>query len=59
MSVTVLVKFANGSYYYKTRVSNAAGDDAIHAYFVGQMFDVGEYPVENLQRCTGIEIIRC
>lgn len=58
MSVTVLVKFRNESYNYKTSVSGAAGDDSIRAYFVGQAFDVGSYPVENVQRCIGIEIIR-
>ena len=58
MSVAVLVKFADESYNYKTRVSGTAGDEGILAYFVGQLFDVGTYPVENIQRCIGIEIIR-
>ena len=58
MSVAILVKFENEKYNYETQVSNTAGDDSIRAYFVGQAFDVGSYPVENVQRCIGIEIIR-
>ena len=57
MSVAVLVKFENESYNYKTRVSGTAGEEGILAYFVGQYFDVGTYPVENIQKSIGIEFI--
>lgn len=53
----VKVFFANSSYNYTTSVSNTATKESLQRYFVGQRFNVTNYPNENMQVCTGIEFI--
>lgn len=49
------VKFKNSKYNYSTSVSfNTSRQDALK-YFVGSVFNMGEYPKENLQRCVSIK----
>jgi hypothetical protein len=52
--LSVKINYANGDYEY-TRI-NATPDEA-RAYYVGKVFNVGPGPNDNLQRCTGIEIL--
>jgi len=54
---TVTVKFKNPIYNYQTSVGAECSDSEISRYFVGQWFNVGVYPVENMQQCCGIEIL--
>lgn len=58
MSVSVLVKFKNEKYNYTTPVSGTASISDTYAYFVGQWLDMGTYPIENMQQCIGIEIVK-
>jgi hypothetical protein len=52
---SVKVKFSDKSNNYWTSVSEKATKESCKAYFVGQIFNVGIYPVEDLQECIGIE----
>ena len=52
---TVRVLFEDPSYNYATNVAADVTEDQARAYFVGQTFDVGVYPAEDLRRCKGIE----
>ena len=54
---TVTVKFSDSRYNYQTSVVAECSDSEISRYFVRQWFDVGVYPVENMQQCLGIEIL--
>ncbi len=51
---SVEVKFANPKYNYETNVSADTNEAEVRRYFVGQMFDVGVYPKENMQRVVDI-----
>jgi hypothetical protein len=51
----VTVKFKNSKYNYETEVSSNTTAKSAHEYFVGQYFDVGSYPKENMQRVIGID----
>src|SRR5574343_112446 len=51
----VKVLFEDSKYNYSTDVSAETTKESAEAYFVGKYFDMGIFPVENLQKCTGIE----
>ncbi len=51
---TVAVFFADEKYNYSTSVSAQATEESAREYFVGKFFDMGIFPVENMQQCTGI-----
>ena len=51
----VKVKFSNPKYDYITSVSGEITESDARQYFVGQVFDMGEYPKENMQRVIDIE----
>jgi hypothetical protein len=50
----VEVKFANPKYNYEATVSGDITEMEARKYFVGQMFDVGVYPRENMQKVIDI-----
>lgn len=52
--IKVKVNYENGDYEY-THI-NATPKEA-RAYYVGQVFNVGLGPNDNMQRCTSIEIL--
>lgn len=52
---TVKVLFADSQYNYTTNVSAQSTRETTEDYFVGKWFDLGIYPKENMQQCTGIE----
>jgi len=52
---TVKVLFADSKYNYSTDVSTKTTEQTAKRYFVGQDFDLGIYPAENMQTCIGIE----
>lgn len=52
---SVLVKFANPKYNYATSVSATTTKESASAYFVNAQFDMGVFPVEDLQVCVNIE----
>lgn len=52
--ITVKVNYSDGDSTI-TRI-NATPDEA-RAYYVGKVFNVGLGPNDNMQRCTGIEIL--
>lgn len=51
----VKVKFANPKYNYETSVSGEITEQEARKYFVGQTFDMGVYPKENMQKVIDIE----
>ena len=53
----VKVIFENPIYNYSTDVSALSTEESATAYFVGREFNVGVYPVENMQKCIAIEFI--
>lgn len=55
---TVKVIFANPEYNYKTSVSATATEESIKKYFIGQYFNLGIFPTEDIQQCINIEIYR-
>lgn len=52
---SVLVMFDNPKYNYQTSVSIQSTKESCENYFVGKYFNVGSYPVENMQKCIGIK----
>ena len=53
----VKVKFDNSQYNYITSVSHQSTEQSCRKYFVGTWFNMGQYPVDDFQRCIGIEFI--
>jgi hypothetical protein len=53
----VKVKFDNSSYNYITSVSAQFTERDCNDYFVGIWINMGQYPVDDFQRCTSIEFI--
>jgi hypothetical protein len=51
----VKVKFADPKYNYETDVSAETTEHTAFQYFVGKYFNMGAFPVENMQRCIDIE----
>lgn len=56
--ITVEVLFADSKHNYKTSVNGNCSDESIQVYFVGKSFNVAQYPQENIQICTGTNIVR-
>lgn len=52
---TVKVLFADSQYNYTTNVSAQSTRETAEDYFIGKWFNLGTYPKENMQKCTGIE----
>jgi hypothetical protein len=52
---SVKVIFENPKYNYTTDVSSSTTEASAKKYFVGKFFNVGIYPIENLQKCIGIK----
>lgn len=53
---SVKVIFKDSKYNYSTSVNGKCTNDEIRKYFIGQMFNIGCYPVENMQECIDVEI---
>ena len=51
----VKVKFANPEYNYETSVAGHITEAEARKYFVGQMFNVGVYPNEKMEKVMDIE----
>jgi hypothetical protein len=54
---TVKVMFADSQYDYTTSVNPKATNEELKKYFIGARFNVGAYPVENMQECINIIIL--
>ena len=54
---TVNIIFSNPQFNYKTSVSEKATAESIKDYFVDKYFNVGVYPIENMQKCINVEIV--
>ena len=52
---SVKVLFADEQYNYETNVSAQTTEQTASRYFVGQVFNIGCYPCEDIQTCIGIE----
>jgi len=50
--------FKNKEYNYTTSVSNKVGLEEAKEYFLGTIFNLGSYPIENLQECIDIKFIK-
>ena len=53
----VRVKFENETYNYITSVNPKATKEDLEDYFIGKQFDLGVFPVEDFQKCIGIDFI--
>ena len=53
--ISAKVMFNNSKYNYITSLSAQCAKQDAQDYFIGQTFDVGVYPIENMQTCIGIE----
>ena len=53
---TVKVIFKNPKFNYITSINPNVSDKDIRSYFINSSFNVGCYPIENLQVCINIEI---
>lgn len=53
---TVKVIFEDSQFNYSTNVNPKCSNQEIEKYFVGNYFDMGFYPIENMQKCINIEI---
>jgi hypothetical protein len=51
---SVIVKFDNSDYNYTTCVSLTATRESCEKYFINTWFNVGSFPIENMQKCTSI-----
>jgi hypothetical protein len=54
---TVQVQFENSQYNYLTDVSDNATNESIEKYFLNKFFNVSPYPTENMQMCTGADLV--
>ena len=54
---SVKVLFADTSYNYMTNVSAQSTEQSVKEYFVGKWFNLGAFPNEDMQVCTGVEFI--
>jgi len=52
---SVKVLFEDSIYNYPTNVSSQTTEIKAMQYFVGKCFNMGVFPVENMQQCIGIE----
>jgi len=52
---SVKVLFEDSIYNYTTNVSSQTTEITAMHYFVGKCFNMGVFPVENMQQCIGIE----
>ncbi|WNH10080.1 hypothetical protein [Thalassobellus suaedae] len=55
---TVKVIFKNSKYNYTTSVSEQTTEKTAKDYFVNNVFDVGVFPSENMQKCITIDFIK-
>ena len=53
--ISAKVMFNDSKYNYMTSLSAQCAKQDAQDYFIGQTFDVGVYPIENMQTCIGIE----
>lgn len=52
---SVKVMFQDSQYNYETNVSAETNKESSEKYFIGKFFDMGVFPIENLQKCINIE----
>ena len=52
---TIKVLFKNSEYDFVTSVGHESNNKSITDYFIGSLFDVGSYRVENMQRAIGFK----
>jgi hypothetical protein len=55
----VKVKFANNKLNYITSINSSATLQDVQNYYINQYFNVGSYPIENMQQCIDIEYFNC
>jgi len=53
----VIVKFENESYNYITSVNPKLSNKDLEDYFIGKQFNMGVFPVEDFQKCIGVDFI--
>ncbi|MGO1758516.1 MAG: hypothetical protein ACTHY0_02215 [Mammaliicoccus vitulinus] len=52
----VEVLFNDAQHNYKTSVNPKSTDQSLKEYFINNYFNVGIFPVENMQKCINIKI---
>ncbi len=53
---TAHIKFKNEKYNYSTNINPKCTNKEIKTYFVNTVFNVGSYPLENMQECINCEV---
>lgn len=53
----IIVKFENEAYNYITSVNPKVTKKDVEDYFIGKQFDMGVFPVEDFQKCIGVDFI--
>ena len=56
MLKTAKVIFTESKHDYSTSVNGKLSDQQIKDYFINTVFDVGMYPVENMQKCIDCKV---
>ena len=54
---SVEVLFDDPKYNYTTSTSSQSTERGCADYFIGEHFNMGQYPTENYQRCVGINFL--
>jgi hypothetical protein len=55
----VKVKFADNKLNYITSINPQCTLDEVKKYFVNTYFDMGTFPIEDMQQCIDIEYFNC
>ena len=52
---SVRVLFDNDNFSYQTSISANSTAKSLSEYFLGKMFNIANYPIENMAKCTRVE----
>lgn len=55
---SVYIEFEESNFNYYTNVSTNVSKDSVIKYFLGNFFNVGIYPNENLQKCIKVTYLK-
>lgn len=53
----IKVIFLDSKYNYVTSVNPQACEEGLKRYFIGSLFNIGRFPIENFQKCINIEFL--
>jgi hypothetical protein len=53
---SVKILFSDSKHNYSTSINPKCSEEDIKKYFLNKWFNVGAYPIENMQKCVSVEI---